>query len=170
MYLSAFGWSDLAGTLDATIEHRFETGGAHEVSGTLSLSDVAVSVPSLERPALAWKRLGIGIEKLDLVKQHAAVSSVALEGARIVVDPKADVPVPLLTPPPTAPAAAAPAAAPAPPAAASAQSPKPWTWRVAKLAIADSNVDLLGAAQPLPIGDRASRSATWRAKRAAAGR
>ncbi len=152
VYLSAFGWSDLAGTLDATIEHRFETGGAHEVSGTLSLSDVVVSVPNLDRPALAWKRLGIGIEKVDLVKQHAAVASVLLEGARIVVDPKADVPVPLLTPPPNARAAAAPAAAPAPTAAASAESPKPWTWRVAKVAIADSSIDLLGAAQPLPIG------------------
>ena len=106
LYLKLFGWSDLTGRLDASIEHRFETGGAHELAGSVALSDIVVSVPKQDRPALAWKKLGIGLEKIDLVKQHAAVSEVALEGARVVVDPKSDLPVPLLVPPPGAQAGA----------------------------------------------------------------
>ena len=38
VYLKMFGWSDLTGTLDASIEHRFETGGAHELAGSAGRS------------------------------------------------------------------------------------------------------------------------------------
>ena len=153
VYLTTFGWSDLAGTLDATIEHRFETGGAHELGGAVSLSNVVVSVPKLDRPALAWKKLGIALEKIDLVKQHAEVSEILLEGARIVVDPRSKTPVPLIAPPPGARAAAAVAQAvptEAGPVAA-AEASKPWTWRVAKVRVANAGIDLLGAEEPLPL-------------------
>ena len=153
LYLKFFGWSDLTGKLDASIEHRIETGGAHELAGSVALSDVVVSVPKLDRPALAWKKLGIGLEKIDLVKQHAAVSEVALQGAQIVIDPKSDVPVPLIAPPPGAQAGApAEEAEPtAPSAAAAGGVSKPWTWRVAKVRVMDAGIDLLGGAQPLPV-------------------
>ncbi len=153
VYLALFGWSDLSGRLDATLEHRFETGGAHEVAGSLAFSDIVVSVPELNRPALAWKKLGIGIEKVDLVNQHVALSEVALDRAQIVVDPKAEPQVPLLVPPRAA-LAGAPAQETEPPApspAPAAGAGKPWTWRVAKVRVAGATVDLLGAAQPLPL-------------------
>ena len=150
VYLKMFGWSDLAGTLDATIEHRFETAGAHEVGGSVSLSNVVVSVPKLDRPALAWKKLGVDVEKIDLMKQHAAVSQLALEGARIVIDPRAQAPVPLITPRPGARAGAAAGKTSAPEPAA-AETSKPWTWRIARVRLADAGIDLLGAAQPLPL-------------------
>ena len=147
VYLKMFGWSDLTGTLDAKLEHRFETKGAHEIAGSLALSDVVVNVPELDRPALAWKTLGIGLEKIDLIRQDAAVSKVALEGARLVVDPRSDVPVPLATP-----RAGAPAGAPAEQEAATAASTapeagasRPWTWRVAIVRIAGSSIDVRGS-------------------------
>jgi hypothetical protein len=153
VYLTRFGWSDLAGSFDANIEHRFETGGAHELAGSVSLSDVAVTVPELDRPALAWKKLGIGIEKIDLVNQLAAVSEVALDHAQIVVAPRAEAAVPLIAPPP-----GALAGAPAQPTEPAASSPapatgagKPWSWRVAKARVADSSIDVLGSGQMLPL-------------------
>jgi hypothetical protein len=152
-YLEMFGWSDLTGTLDANIEHHFETGGAHELDGSLAISNVVVRVPNQERPALAWKTLGIGVEKLDLVKQHVALSKVGLEGARIVIDAKADVPVPLITPPAAA-RTGAPAEAEAPAEPAAAPEPgaaKPWTWRIANVAVVGAGIDLLGGEQPLPL-------------------
>src|SRR5882672_6581491 len=80
VYLKMFGWSELSGTLDASIDHRFETDGAHEISGVMSLSDVQVSVPKLDRPALAFQKLTVALDHVDVVKQHAAVSNVSLAG------------------------------------------------------------------------------------------
>ncbi len=148
VYLAMFGWSDLVGTLDATIEHHFETAGAHEIAGSASLSDVVVSVPNLGRPALAWKKLDVGLEKIDLVKQRVAVADVALIGARITIDPKASPPLPLLV---RALAAVEDREVPAPSPEPAAEASRPWSWRVAKLRVADSGIDLLGAAQPLPL-------------------
>ena len=92
VYLKMFGWSDLEGTLDAVIEHNFETAGAHDVSGTLSLSAVSVKVPELEGPAIQFDKLSVVLDKIDVVKQHAAVADVELTKLRLVVDrePSAD--------------------------------------------------------------------------------
>ncbi|MFI5315026.1 MAG: DUF748 domain-containing protein [Myxococcota bacterium] len=147
VYLKMFGWSDLTGTLDASIEHRFETDGPHEVSGSLSLSDVSVRVPKLDRPALAFKKLAVALEKVDLVNQHAAVSDVRLLGAHVVIDPKSKNPVLLLEPP----AKAAPAEPPAPEPTPGPPA-KPWTWNLARLGLEDAVVELLGAADPLALG------------------
>jgi hypothetical protein len=155
-YLTMFGWSDLVGTLDANIEHRFETGGAHEIAGSMSLSDVAVKVPDLDRPALAWKKLGIRLDKIDVVGQNAAVGEVGLEGAQVVVAPKARPALPLITPHHSAQRVAeakaqAKAMAQTASEALDIHSGKPWTWRVAKVRVADSSIDVLGSGQMLPI-------------------
>jgi hypothetical protein len=99
VYLKMFGWSDLEGTLDAVIEHNFETAGAHDVSGTLSLSAVSAKVPELDRPAIQFDKLSVTLDKIDLVKQHAAVADVALTNLRLEVDPRLPRLMPLLNPP-----------------------------------------------------------------------
>jgi len=151
VYLSMFGWSDLSGKLDAVIEHRFEPDGVHEVGGTLSLSDVRVMVPKLERPALGWKKLSVVLDKLDLEKQSAAVAEVELVGARVVVEPKSRTPVPAIAPRETAKTVPAAVAVPAVPAEPASNS-KPWTWSVGKARVGDAIVELVGGAQPLPLG------------------
>lgn len=162
VYLKMFGWSDLTGTLDAVIKHRFEPDGAHQVRGTVSLSNVVARVPKLDRPALGWRKLAIALDKIDLVKQDAAISEVALVGARVVVDAKSKTPVPAVAPPAVAPpekgddaeekaaAEAATPAEPTPPAEPEAPA-KPWTWSVRKAHVDDAVVEL-GATDPLPLG------------------
>ncbi len=152
VYLKMFGWSDLSGKLDASIEHRFEPGGTHQIGGVASLSEVAVRVPSLDRPALRFEKLKVALDVADVVKQNAAVSEVALVGARIVVDPKAKTPVLALAPranaegePVAEPAPAAPPAEPDAPAT-------PWTWSVGKARLEGAIVELVGGAEPLPVG------------------
>jgi uncharacterized protein involved in outer membrane biogenesis len=97
-YVADLGWSDLAGRLDAKLVHTFEADGAHRVTGAASLSDVAVSVPSLGTPVLAWRALRVELHAIDLVKQDAAIARVALDGLRLPVDPAAAPPLPVLTP------------------------------------------------------------------------
>jgi hypothetical protein len=148
VYLKMFGWSDLEGTLDAEIDHRFETDGAHQIGGNVSLSNVVVRVPKLDRPALAFQKLAIALDQIDVVKQHAAVSDVTLTGARVVIDPKSKNPLPLLEPPA---AAAAPAEEPKPEAPAGPPA-RPWTWSLKRVRLAKAEVDLLGAADSLVLG------------------
>lgn len=149
VYLKMFGWSELQGMLDASIDHRFETDGAHEVSGVVSLSDVRVNVPELEdRPALAFQKLSIALDKLDVVKQHAAVSDVTLAGARVVIDPRSKNPLPFLEPP----AVKEPPEEPAPSAEAPPPAPaQPWTWTLKRARLENAELDLLGAADPLVL-------------------
>ncbi len=150
LYLRYFGWSELSGTLDASIDHRFETNGAHEVSGVVSLSNVAIKAPKLpDRPALQFDKLTIALDKVDVVKQHAAVADVTLAGAKVVVDPKAKDPLPVLEKParnenqiPEELAAEEPPAEPQ----------RPWTWSLKRARLQDAEVDLLGAAEPLALG------------------
>lgn len=151
VYLKMFGWSDLSGKLDASIEHRFEPGGVHQIGGAVSLSDVAVRVPGLDRPALGFEKLRIALDAIDVVKQSAAVAEVALVGARVVVDARSKTPVPALAKPAGAqePAAQEPAAEPPAEPAAPA---KPWTWSVRKARLERALVELEGGDAPLPIG------------------
>ena len=108
VYLKMFGWSDLEGTLDAVIEHTFETAGAHAVSGNLSLSAVSVKVPELDRPGIQFDKLAVVLDKIDVVKQHAAVADVSLTNLRIVADPKLPRLMLVLRPPKSAEAEPAP--------------------------------------------------------------
>jgi hypothetical protein len=150
VYLKMFGWSDLSGTLDASIDHRFETDGAHEASGVVSLSDVQIRVPKLDRPALAFQKLTVALDKVDVVKQHAAVSDVILAGARVVIDPKGKNVLPLLELPAAAEATELPKTATEAPAP-SAPS-RPWTWSLKRARLEGAQVDLLGAKDPLVLG------------------
>ncbi|MEX2205686.1 MAG: DUF748 domain-containing protein [Myxococcota bacterium] len=150
VYLTMFGWSDLSGKLDAAIDHRFEPGGVHEIGGVASLSEVSVRVPGLDRPALGFEKLKVALDVVDVVKQNAAVSEVALIGARVVVDAKSKTkPVPAIAPRESA----EPAPAPAEPPAAQPEAPaKPWTWSVRTARVERALVELEGGSAPLPLG------------------
>ena len=150
VYLTMFGWSDLSGKLDAAIEHRFEPGGLNQIGGVASLSDVSVRVAGLDRPALGFEKLKIGLDVIDLVKQRADVSEVALVGARVVVDAKSKQPIPALAPRKSA--EAEPAAEPVPAPAEPEAPAKPWTWSVRTARLERAVVELQGGAEPLPIG------------------
>jgi hypothetical protein len=96
VYIPKVGWSGLAGRLDADLVHRFESEGAHTVRGTAALRELDVRVASLGDPALAWRRLAVEVGGIDFVAQHADVTAVALEGARVVTRPAGPAPLPVL--------------------------------------------------------------------------
>jgi len=99
-YVTGLDWNALSGKLDATLEHRFASGGIHELSGKASLAALRVGVPRFEEPALAWEDLEVVLERIDLAGQRAEIESVALRGPHLLVDPRAEVPLPLLAKPP----------------------------------------------------------------------
>ncbi|MEZ4331023.1 MAG: DUF748 domain-containing protein [Myxococcota bacterium] len=186
-YVTAFGWSTLTGRLDARIDHHYASRGIHELSGEANLADLRIDVAGQPDPALAWKGLEVVVDRVDLAERHAEVARITSTGVALIVDPRADPPLPLLRP-------AAPGAAPAPEAATasgsivrtedSEASPPPsprenddalppddapgWTWRVGKTEIRDAVIDLRGGREPVRLavdgelgrlaGERASRA------------
>lgn len=150
LYIPKVGWSDLAGRLDVDLVHRFESAGAHTVRGTAALRDVAVRVPDLDEPALAWGALAVDIRSVDVVAQHADVAAVTLTGARVVTRPAGPEPVPVMRGILTA--AAEKGAAPVPPPPTGGPDAKPWTWTVAKVALDDARVRAVGGDGPLDVG------------------
>jgi hypothetical protein len=161
LYLKQLGWSDFQGALDARIRHLFETGGAHQLSGTVAVRDVAISVAELDRPALAWQRLDVALGGVDLMKRHADVSSVKLDGLRLPVRPNDPArPLPLVEPlMAKREGGAAPSAAKTPP---SGSEPEPaptaepaggaWTWKITEVQLRGAAVDLLRQDEATPIG------------------
>src|ERR1700687_3960114 len=74
VYIPGVGWRDLHGELDADLAYRLETDVRNELRGSVSLRDVTVEVPGIDASALAWKRLTVEIDPLDLTARRVAVS------------------------------------------------------------------------------------------------
>ncbi len=154
LYIPKAGWSELRGRLDADLVHRFESHGAHTVRGTLGLRELDIRVPDLEEQALAWRTLAVDVAGIDFVTQHADVTRVALDGARIVTRPGSAAPLPVLY---GLTAPAAPGSASPPPAttgtspAVAADGARPWTWTIAKTLVTDADVRALGGDAPLDV-------------------
>src|SRR5439155_1597020 len=81
VHVPALGWSGLRGRLDAVLTASVEPGASPVLGGTLALRGLEVEVPGGEEPALAWRRLDLDVETLDMAARHALVRHVALEGA-----------------------------------------------------------------------------------------
>lgn len=107
-------WNESRGRLDTELEIELDTDGRLAVRGDIEVGDLEVRVPRETEPALAWRRLGIEIEEIDLGKQLASVRSVALDGAAVLVRPDQNPPLPLI-PADLAPTQETPAAGDAPP-------------------------------------------------------
>jgi hypothetical protein len=149
VYLPNLGWSDLHGIFSANLHHLFELGGAHHWSGTVALTDVAMTVPGTTEVPLGWKELSVEIGKVDIMDRTAAVSQVILEGAYVLLDPQGQTYVPALRfkqpeGPAISPAATAPPAPPAPAAPA-------WRWKVSELEVKEARIDVLGGSRPLSL-------------------
>ncbi|MEZ4282464.1 MAG: DUF748 domain-containing protein [Myxococcota bacterium] len=174
-YLTMFDWNALSGRLDAQLEYRSEAGGRQELGGRAAIADLRVGVPGLADPALAWERLEVVVDRIDLAERIAEIGSIRSTGARLVVDPRAPHPVALLAPGKTEsvePAAAAEAPREAADATSDAQDASdaqsdseseeaspPFAWRIGELILSEAVVDLRGAAEPLPLRIEAELSA-----------
>ena len=169
-YIPNVGWSALHGEVDAALKYRLETGKRNEVSGTVSLRDLAVRVSQFEEPALAWKNLTVKVDPVDLLAHRATVAEVALTGASLLVRPQGGDLLPFLAagtskvvkaatePTPAAPPQAT--ALPATTKAGAAAKPEesPWHWSLASLHVDESRVLLLGAEEPIDVGIAAAVS------------
>jgi len=149
VYIPGVGWSDLQGEIDAALAYRLRTDERNDVRGLVRVRDLVVHTPGLEQPALAWKRLAVWLEPLDLEARRATIGAVELAGLSVVVDPKSSQVLPLLG----GTAAAAPAeAAPPPPAAAAESKSAPWRWLVRRLQLHEGQVQVLESENPLAVG------------------
>jgi len=166
LYIPSVGWSDLRGELDLDVTYGREPHVRDELKGTITLRDVAVAVPGLEGAALAWKRLSVRLDPLDMLANRVAVAEVDLDGLDLPVNARGEERVPIMrriianaeaTPGDEPPVAAEPAdqesspsptptagAPPPAPPTEPAQAPGPiWKWSVAAARINDSVIRVL---------------------------
>jgi hypothetical protein len=160
VYVPDVGWTNLSGMVGLSLQHHLETGSKNELRGGVVVDDLTVLVGGLEEPALAWKRLAVTLDPLDLQNQRAAVRTVDVGGASMVVRLVGGDPLPFLvltkregqlvgkdattapTPPPEPPAEPVPPAEPA----------KPWRWSVGSVRVHDTIVDVYGHGPPMGVG------------------
>jgi hypothetical protein len=142
MHVPELGWSDLAGRMDAHLVVSLAPKSGPRIVGSLALDGLRIEVPGAPEPALAWRRFEVKVEKLDLLERSAVVDSVALDGGLLLVDPRAPMPLRLLSVRRVSPAA--PAAPPAAPAA-------PWTWSVGKVELTETTAKVFLEPPPLEL-------------------
>jgi hypothetical protein len=157
VYVPDVGWTNLSGTVGFSMRHHLETGKSNELRGGAVVDDLTVLVGGLEEPALAWKRLVVTLNPLDLQAQRAVVSSVDLGGMSMVARLAGGDPLPVLVlahregvlvkDDGSAPPSGEPPkdAEPAKPDHAEPKAPaKPWRWSVGSVHVHDSVVDVYG--------------------------
>ena len=147
LYIPRVGWSALAGRLDSDVVHRFESNGAHTARGRVGLRDLAVRVADLDQPAIAWRSLGVEITGIDLVRQHAEIAGVTLEGMRVVTIPAGPEPLPVLR----GLLEAAKEGTATAPAAVEASTAKPWTWAVHTVLVKGAGIEARGGDGPVEV-------------------
>src|SRR5262249_2123121 len=84
VYGPKVGWSDLQGEFGGVLDYTLETGGRNDVRGQVTIDGLTVDVPILNGPGLAWKRLAVRIDPVDLARHWAVVRVVDLEGSYLV--------------------------------------------------------------------------------------
>jgi hypothetical protein len=146
LYVPKVGWSELEGEFGGALDYTLETGGRNDVRGQVTVDGLTVRTPQLEGPGLAWKRLAVLVDPIDLAGRRAVVRSVQLEHSYLVARARGGVVFPFIeavltgepageeTPPPDP--APAPTPTPVPPPAQA--PPPPWTWQVDRIDVWDS--------------------------------
>src|SRR5262249_34402412 len=84
VYVPKVGWSDLKGEFGGVLDYTLETGGRNDVRGQVTIDGLTVDVPILNGPGLAWKRLAVRIDPVDLAAHRAVVRVVDLHGSHLV--------------------------------------------------------------------------------------
>jgi hypothetical protein len=149
VHLPQLGWSGSTGRLDALVTARVSPSSPLVARGDVELNDVAVEVPGESGKALAWRSLAVEADRIDLAARHATIERVALDGGRVLVRPRAPVPLPVL---PGGSGAAA--AAPPAPAKPGAGGGAPWSWSVGRVAVTDTVATVFLDPPPLDVDVR----------------
>src|SRR5262249_21692692 len=96
VYVPNVGWSELEGEFGGALDYTLETGGRNEVRGQITIDGLTVDVPFLEGPGLAWKRLAVRIDPVDLAGHRAVVRRVDLEKSFLVARARGGVVFPFI--------------------------------------------------------------------------
>jgi len=135
-------------SLSAAPDNQFQT---LALSGSATLQDLTVQQAD-GAPLVALGQLSVDLDSLDLLKQHAAVKSVRIDGPQVDITRLKDGRLNLLAAVPAAPAAAPAAAPSAAPATAQAGSNAPsFTFSVAEFALADGKVRFVDQTTDKPV-------------------
>jgi Domain of Unknown Function (DUF748)/AsmA family len=133
VYVPKVGWSDLQGEFGGALRYTLETGGRNDVRGQVTVDGLQVLTPILEGPGLAWKRLAVQVDPIDLAGHRAVVRKVELDGSYLVARARGGVVFPFIgevltgepVADPGAPAAATGSGEPPPPPAEGDLPPPP---------------------------------------------
>lgn len=96
VYVPKVGWSDLQGEFGGALDYVLETGGRNEVRGQMTVDGLTVYTPVFEGPGLAWKRLAVLVDPIDLAGRRAVVRRVDLDGSYLVARARGGVVFPFI--------------------------------------------------------------------------
>lgn len=134
-----FAWTRSDGRLDGNLRIEIDTEDGVKVSGQGSVSDLRIEVPAEVGPALAWRRLELDIEEIDVARQTASIARITLDGGEVLLRPLEDPPSPLLPRPSVAANPSEPIPTTPDPPAELAESPAPpWRVRIGSLKVTDT--------------------------------
>jgi hypothetical protein len=156
LYVPRVGWSELKGQFGGALDYTLQSGGRNEVRGQVTVDGLEVFTPVLEGRALAWKRLAVLVDPIDLAGHRAVIRRVELDGSYLVARARGGAVFPfieqVLTGKPSEPDAdqeppagegdappPAPAEQAAPPPTPSGQEEAPaWRWQVDRVRVWNS--------------------------------
>jgi hypothetical protein len=138
------GWSGFAGRLDADVQARIAPGALPIARGTVTLRDVAIEVPGVDRPVLGWRRIEVEADAVDVTARKLVLARIDIDGPLVEVQRTkfGAVVLPVLPAP-----AAVPTAKPAdsePPATATATLP--WDVSVGRATLTQGDIRLVDRA------------------------
>jgi hypothetical protein len=145
------GWSGTEGRLDAVVTARLAPEALPTARGRMGLRDLAITVEGEEEPALAWRLLEVDVERVDLAAQMAVVERVALDGARVLVRPRAPVPLPVVAGLRAARAGEGESTPEEPAGAGAADTARPWRWRVGSVSVTTARAKIFLEPPPLEV-------------------
>ena len=86
-------WSHLDGAVDLNLSYEIEPRTRNHLHGTVTAKGVTVQVGEVS--ALAFD-LAVALDDVNLIRRHAALGSVRVSAAHLVVRPREDPPLPIL--------------------------------------------------------------------------
>src|SRR5262245_9410237 len=182
VYVPKVGWSDLEGEFAGVLDYTLETGGRNDVRGQVTIDGLTVDVPILNGPGLAWKRLAVRIDPVDLAGHRAVVRVVDLDGSYLVGRARGGFVLPFISqvvtgepaansggnappppngntgvpesekPPPDANAEPPPPPPPPAPAQTAAAETPPWKWSVGLIRVWDSLLHVISPDDTFDVG------------------
>ncbi|MDG2306874.1 MAG: DUF748 domain-containing protein [Candidatus Binatia bacterium] len=94
----SLGWTGSKGRLETSVHLTVDPQARILVSGNVAVSGLSIDVRGEQKPGLAWRRLGVKIDQIDVAQQRVDLELISLDGANVLLRPMQQPPLPVMPP------------------------------------------------------------------------